>query len=150
MLVVLDQRHLFHKKTSPVHPKYGLHMLQNSGSVQFYRTMNTDLPKLCTAQLRRFHRKEYWRPTTGEHASESYFQFVYQHADGTLFADTFGDSQWGFPGATITDPQTMASVDLENFGTTFADEPTVFGTTMPTPNGVGRVCITDLLDKICK
>ena len=79
----------------------------------------------------------------------SFYQLVYRHDDGTLFADTFGDAQWGFPGGTLVDPLTRGSIDVENFGTTFADEATVFGTTMPTPDGVGRVNITVLLGKIC-
>ncbi len=79
----------------------------------------------------------------------SFFQVVYSHPDGTLFADTFGDAQWEFAKGTLVDPWTRASMDVEYFGTTFADEETAFGSTVPTPDGKGRITITALLGKIC-
>ena len=154
MIVVLDQRALTHKKTSGPHPEYGLHMIQNGGDVQFYRTVNTNLPKLCTAQLRRHSRQEFNR-ANGDRDYLAFYQVVYKHTDGTLFADTFGDDQWGFPGAEMVNPFTYATITVENFGTTLASEYTKFGTTIPmpsldpSPEGHKRIGIKPLLDKLC-
>lgn len=143
-------------------------MIQTGGSVQYYRTIDTDLPKLCTARLQRYYHSEYTR-ANGDRDSLSFYQFTYRHPDGQLFTDTFGDSQWGFPGAAITNPYTYAMIDLENLGTTFAEEPTKFGRTVPIPTILGferaddeeekktgrkmgsmeRIDINILMDKLC-
>lgn len=149
MIVILDQCKLSHKKTSPRHHVYGLHMLQNGGTVQFYRTVDTDLPKLCYGHMRRHHRSEYSRASNGDRDYLAVYEVVYTHNNGTRFADVFGDDQWGFPGGQIIDPNSGAAIDVENFGTTFAYERTVFGTTVPTPDGEGRVHIGFLLERLC-